>query len=170
MPNEEEASTREGNGADVAAGVIVGVGPAPGLILRAVERHTPDGQVNAVLLRAVEAIQDVCTVRGDVWIEGPVVVLDVFRIVLGHALQDVTVEIQQVEVARIAGSQHGNQLGMVGRDGWLRPIARRSDLDEIARVQLEEPSLLNYEHRPRELELWLRRGGLLGPLLDDLAF
>ena len=119
MPNEEEASTRERNGADVAAGVIVGVGQPAGLRLCPVERHAPYGQVDAVRLGAIEAVHDVGAVGGDPRIEGPVVQVDVSRIILGEALQDVAAKIQQIEVARKAAPHDRDQPRVIGRQGWL---------------------------------------------------
>src|ERR1700694_1510277 len=175
VPDKEEASTRERNGADVAAAEPVRVAPAPRLILRAVQGHAPNGQVDTFLhtlrqLGAVVAVDEVRTIGGDVRVKGPVVQLDVARIVLGDALEDMAVEIEEVEIAEMHASGNRDQLGMVGRQCWLRPVPGGPDLGEVAGIQLEHSPVLDDEHRSGERELWLRHRRLYGPFLDHLAF
>ena len=175
MPDEEEASTRERDGADVAAAPPVRVAPAPRLVLGPVQGHAPDRQVDAFLhilrqLGAVVAVEQVRTIRGDARVKGPVVQLDVARIVLGDALQDMAVEIEQVEIAEMQAPGDRDQLGMVWRHCWLRPVAGGPDLGEAAGVQLEHSPILDDEHRPGENELRLRHRRQHGLLLYNLAF
>src|ERR1700686_2650808 len=147
MPDEEEASTRERNGADVAAAEPVWVAPAPRLVLRAVEGHAPNRQVDTFLhifrqLGTVVTVDEVRSIGRDARVKGPVVQLDVARIVLGEALHDMAVEIEQVEIAKVSTSGNRDQPGVVGRQCWLRPVPRWPDLGEAAGVQLEHSPVL----------------------------
>src|SRR5437660_92221 len=83
----------------VTARVPVGIGATARLVLRTIQRHAPDGEIvarSAVdVLGAVVAVVEGRAVRRHARIEGPVVVIDDARIILGQALDDVAVEIEQ---------------------------------------------------------------------------
>src|SRR5437773_1355842 len=108
MPDEEEPSTGERNRTDVAAGVVVRRGPSARLRLRPVERHAPDRHVDLVaVLRAVEAVHERRAIGGDLRVERPMVAINDSGIVFRQALDDMSVEIQQVEVdTRPEGEHH----------------------------------------------------------------
>ena len=133
MPDEEEPSTGERNRTDVAAGVVVRRGPSARLRLRPVERHAPDRHVDLVaVLRAVEAVDERRAIGGDLRVERPMVAINDSGIVFRQALDDMSVEIQQIKVAVKAAAGDGDHFGVVRCQRRLRPVARRADLAETA--------------------------------------
>src|SRR5258708_14822479 len=117
MLHKYQGVTRERDWAGVAACIPVRIGAAARLVLRSSQRHAPDRELvsgGAVdVLWTVIAVEEGRTVRRHAWIEGPMVVIDHARIILGQALEDVAVEIEQVKIARIATTQNGDQPGVV---------------------------------------------------------
>src|SRR5207245_9294106 len=121
------------------------------------------------VLGAVGAVVEGRAIRRHARIEGPVVVIDDARIILGQALDDVAVEIEQVEVTRIAVPQNGDQPRVVGGEGRLRPITGSANLAEAAILELEQASVLNDENRAGQDEPWFGLGGEVRVSLDVYA-
>src|SRR5437762_11527354 len=98
----DDGASRKRDWADVAAGVPVRIRSPSSLALGAIERHAPDSEVDPEAeFRTVIAVHHRRAVGRGPRIEGPVVSVDDLGVVLSQALDHMTVEVEQIEIARL---------------------------------------------------------------------
>ena len=95
--------------------------------------------------------------------------VDDLGVVLSQALDHMTVEVEQIEIARLLPRHDGDEPRVVGRQGWHRPIAGRPNLREAPVLELEQAPTLGQEHRSGQRERRLGHRRELHALLDSLA-